>query len=234
MHRVWSSNLLVTGPFSQSNRSCGCLKSSVHCSVSPLKWPFLLLRARWHGHGSFSLAVCLPNSGEEDALNNTTSLMDWKVAWCVWKRTTCFRHSRSYFGWRPRRMFSALLLRYGNAFRFSAFFFPQMRLQSAMSHLCIHWLGRFMVGLVHLMKNYQKILNNVVNKTRDEVFWGPQSQWGTSVQRQLLHFRFSATNCTGQLSPSLAVKEMHCNSKSSLWFLQYWHILPSTWKIWLN
>lgn len=85
--RVWASNLLVTSPFSQSNRSYSCLKSSALRSPSPLKWP-LYHRAPpitllWESCillNHSGLSVCLPSSGE-DTLNNATSLMDVKVGW---------------------------------------------------------------------------------------------------------------------------------------------------------
>lgn len=96
---VWASNLLVTSPFSQSNRSYSCLKSSAPHSPSPLKWPLNhhmpSITQLWGGcilpqHSS--LSVCLPGSGE-DALNNTTSLMDVKSGLKVQKRTAEIRET---------------------------------------------------------------------------------------------------------------------------------------------
>lgn len=85
--RVWASNLLVTSPFSQSNRSYSCLKSSALCSPSPLKWPLYHrtppITLLWESCillNHSGLSVCLPSSGE-DKLNNATSLMDVKVGW---------------------------------------------------------------------------------------------------------------------------------------------------------
>lgn len=159
-------------------------------------------------------AVCLPWSGEEDALNKTTSLMDWNVAWTVSERKPCFRHFRR----RPR---------------------PRLRCYCAMFCFFV-WKVQCVIYEIYTVEDYgwsyafDKSIamyvswNKVVNSAM--TYFG--LSWGTSVLSQ--HFRFSSTNCTGQLSSSLAVKVMHCNSKNSLWFLQYWYIFHSTRKIWPN
>lgn len=102
--RVWGSNLLVTSPFSQSNRSYGCLKSSAQRSPSPLKWPCYYCAPANTVMGT-SLSVCLPSSSE-DALNNTTSLMDWKVGWSFTKGQHVSEIQETTFGERrePRVM----------------------------------------------------------------------------------------------------------------------------------
>lgn len=81
---VWASSLLVTSPFSLSNRSYGCLQSSARSALPPpppLQSPQpsnTLSREPYFCATLFS--VYLPGFGE-DAMNNGTSLMDLQVGW---------------------------------------------------------------------------------------------------------------------------------------------------------
>lgn len=82
---VWASNLLVTSPFSLSNRSYGSLKSSAQCFPSPLKWPLY----HWKPSNTVmrKLYCWIPvfrsvyPAVVRTTVNNVTSLMDLQVGW---------------------------------------------------------------------------------------------------------------------------------------------------------
>lgn len=77
---VWASNLLVTSPFSLSNRSYGCLKSSVQCSPSLLKWESSNTVMRKLYFWTAASQSVYP-AAVRAIVNNGTSLMDLQVGW---------------------------------------------------------------------------------------------------------------------------------------------------------
>lgn len=108
---VWASNLLVTSPFSLSNRSYGCLKSSAQCFPSSLKW----LLYHWKPPNTVmrKLYCWIPvfrsvyPAVVRTTVNNVTSLMDLQVGW----RFTKGRHVSEI-----RETTPVLPLQHGHAF----------------------------------------------------------------------------------------------------------------------
>lgn len=120
--RVWASNLLVTSPFSLSNRSYGCLKSSAHCSPSPLKWPLCYWEPSNTVMRKLYFWTTVFRSVYPAVVNNATSLMDLQVRWRFTKGQRVSEIQETALSERGRlglrQMSSVLPLWCGSAFIF--------------------------------------------------------------------------------------------------------------------